>query len=405
MNTRYSHSELEALLADAESDLVLCKESLRGDAPQAIRQAVCAFANDLPDHRRQGVIFVGVDDSGRPTGLRVTDELLRQLADMKSDGNILPPPTLTVGKEMLQGQAVAVVTVQPSDSPPVRHRGTTWVRVGPRRAVASAQDERILNEKRRYRDTHFDAQPLPAAQLGDLLIGRFNDEYLPAAIDPEVLAANDRTVEERLAAAKMVLSAADPVPTVAGILALGRRPVDHLPGAYVQFLRIGGTEWGDDVHDEARCEGPIADQVRRLDDKLIGHNRVAVDFTSGPLEIRRPTYPLGALQQLTRNAVMHRAYEGTSAPVRVYWFDDRIEIMSPGGPYGVVTVETFGQPDAVDYRNPIVAEAMRVLGLVQRYGVGIATARRALRDNGQPPPEFEVRAELVRCTVWAGAGK
>ena len=223
MNTRYSHSELEALLADAESDLVLCKESLRGDAPRTIRQAVCAFANDLPDHRRQGVIFVGVDDSGRPTGLRVTDELLRQLADMKSDGNILPPPTLTVGKEMLRGQAVAVVTVQPSDSPPVRHRGTTWVRVGPRRAVASVQDERILNEKRRYRDPHFDAQPLPAAQLGDLLIGRFNDEYLPAAIDPQVLAANDRTIEERLAAAKMVLSAADPVPTVAGILALGRR--------------------------------------------------------------------------------------------------------------------------------------------------------------------------------------
>ncbi len=100
---------------------------------------------------------------------------------------------------------------------------------------------------------------------------------------------------------------------------------------------------------------------------------------------------------------MHRAYEGTNAPVRVYWFDDRVEIMCPGGPYGVVTVETFGRPDAVDYRNPIVAEAMRVLGLVQRYGVGIAAARRALRDNKQPAPEFEVRAELVRCTVRAGA--
>ena len=252
-------------------------------------------------------------------------------------------------------------------------------------------------------DPHFDAQPVPGAQLGDLLVGRFNDEYLPAAVDPDVLAANDRTIEERLAAAKMILSAADPVPTVAGILALSRRPVDHLPGAYVQFLRIGGTEWGGDVQDEARCEGPIGDQIRRLDDKLIGHNRVAVDFTSGPVEIRRPTYPLRALQQLARNAVMHRAYEGTNAPVRVYWFDDRVEIMSPGGPYGVVTVETFGRPDAVDYRNPIVAEAMRVLGLVQRYGVGIATARRALRDNAQPEPEFEVRAELVRCTVRAGA--
>ena len=103
MNTRYSRPELEALLADAEADLVEREESLLGDAPRTIRQAVCAFANDLPDHRRQGVIFVGVDDSGRPTGLAITDEMLRQLADMKSDGNILPPPTLTVGKELMQG--------------------------------------------------------------------------------------------------------------------------------------------------------------------------------------------------------------------------------------------------------------------------------------------------------------
>lgn len=167
-------------------------------------------------------------------------------------------------------------------------------------------------------------------------------EYLPAAVDPETLAANDRTPEQRLAAAKMIVSATEPVPTVAGILVLGKRPLDHLPGAYVQFLHIDGTERGDDVVDEARCDGMLSDLIRRLDDKLIAHNRTAVDFTSGPLEERRSAYPLDALQQLTRNAVLHRTYEGTAAPVRVYWFNDRIEIISPGGPYGIVTAETFG---------------------------------------------------------------
>ena len=126
--------------------------------------------------------------------------LLLQLADVKTDGNIVPPPTLTVGRHVLRGAPVAVVTVTPSDSPPVRHRGRIWIRVGPRRAVASAQDERILNEKRRHRDPHFDALPVRNAALGDLKLGRFEDEYLPAAIDPETLAANDRTLEERLAA-------------------------------------------------------------------------------------------------------------------------------------------------------------------------------------------------------------
>ena len=403
MTDAYSEDDLEAMMADLESDRVERKESLQGGSPARIREAVCAFANDLPDHRRPGVVFVGADDDGRPSGIEVTDELLRQLADVKTDGNIVPPPSLIVGKHHLFGQDVAVVTVLPSDSPPVRYRGRTWIRVGPRRAVASAQDERVLNEKRRHRDPHFDARPVYTAGLADLRVGLFKDEYLPAAIDPETLAANDRTPEERLAAAKMIVSAEDPVPTGAGLLVLGKRPLDHLRGAYIQFLRIGGNEWGGEVVDEARCDGPVADVIRRLDDKLIAHNRTAVDFTSGPVETRRSVYPLGALQQLVRNAVMHRTYEDTNAPVRVYWFDDRIEIISPGGPYGAVTAETFGHPGVVDYRNPILAEAMRVLGLVQRYGFGIPAARRELLINGQPEPEFQVEPNRVQCIVRAEA--
>ena len=404
MTDAYSEDDLEAMMADLESDRVERKESVQGDSPARIREAVCAFANDLPDHRRPGVVFVGADDDGRPSGIKVTDELLRQLADVKTDGNIVPPPSLIVGKHHLFGQDVAVVTVLPSDSPPVRYRGRIWIRVGPRRAVASAQDERVLNEKRRHRDPHFDARPVYTAGLADLRVGFFKDEYLTAAIDPETLAANDRTPEERLAAAKMIVSAEDPVPTVAGLLVLGKRPLDHLPGAYIQFLRIGGNEWGGEVVDEARCDGPVADVIRRLDDKLIAHNRTAVDFTSGPVETRRSAYPLGALQQLVRNAVMHRTYEDTNAPVRVYWFDDRIEIISPGGPYGAVTADTFGHPGVVDYRNPILAEAMRVLGLVQRYGFGIPLARQELLKNGQDEPEFRIEPNGIQCRVKANSG-
>ena len=402
-STRYSDAELTAMMADLESDLVERKESLRGDAPVKIRQAVCAFANDLPDHRRPGVVFVGARDDGRPAAGTVTDQLLLQLADIKTDGNIVPPPTMTVEPRVLDGARVAVVTVWPSDSPPVRYRGRIWIRVGQRRAPAAAQDERMLNEKRRHRDPHFDARPVRAAGLADLGLARFQEDYLPAAVDAETLAANDRSPEERLAAAKMIVSAEDPVPTVGGILVLGRQPQDFLPGAYAQFLRVGGTEFGDPVTDAEVCRGAIADVVRRLDDKLIAHNRTSVDFLSGPVEIRDSTYPLEAVKQLVRNAVMHRTYEDTNAPTHVYWFDDRIEINSPGGPYGAVNAGNFGQPGVVDYRNPIIAEAMRVFGLVQRYGFGIPAARRLLRAAGHPEPEFRVDPSWVHCTVRARA--
>ncbi|MEO6596841.1 MAG: ATP-binding protein [Planctomycetota bacterium] len=386
-------------MTDLESDCVERKESLSGDAPSKVREAICAFANDLPDHGRPGSVFVGVHDNGTPSGLHISDELLRQLADVKTDGNIVPPPTLTVRKHHIQGAEVAVVQVWPADSPPVRYKGRVWIRVGPRRAIASAQDERVLNEKRRHRDQHFDSQPVPTATIADLGRRRFEEDYLPQAFHPEVLAANDRTYEERLAATKMISSTAVPLPTIAGILVLGVRPRDFLPSAYVQFLRVAGTQWGDPVRDEAELDGAIADIVRRADEKLAAHNHTAVDFTSTPQEVRSPTYPLPALQQLVRNALMHRTYEGTNSPVRVYWFDDRIEVISPGGPYGVVTAATFGQPGVVDYRNPILAEAMRVLGIVQRFGFGIPTARRLLQQAGHPAPEFQVEPNWIRCTV------
>ncbi len=400
MHLAYSDDELEIILADIESDLVERKESLSGDAPTKIRQAVCALANDLPGHARPGVVFVGETDNGNPTGLEITDELLRQLSDIKTDGNTVPPPTLSVQRRNLHGADVAVIIVQPSDSPPVRYRGRIWIRVGPRRDIATAQDERILNEKRRYGDAPFDAQPLATATTdGDLDLRRFEEEYLPQAVSREVLESNERSVPERLAATKMIATAEDPVPTVTGMLVIGTRPQDFLPGAYVQFLRIAGTTLADEIVDEARCDGPVVHMMRRLDEKLKAYNHTAVDITSGDTDRRHSTYPLPALQQLVRNAVMHRTYEGVHAPVRVYWFDDRIEIMSPGGPYGGVTIENFGQPGVVSYRNPNLAEAMRAMGLVQRYGVGIPIARQKLNENGQPEPVFDVDPNWVNCTV------
>ena len=146
----YSDDQLAAMMTDVESDLVERKQSLDGDAPNAVREAICAFANDLPNPGRPGVIFIGVRDDGTPTGIEINDALLLRLAHCKSDGNILPLPTMTVAKRNLHGADVAVVTVAPADSPPVRFRGRIWTRTDPRRSLASAQDERILNEERRY---------------------------------------------------------------------------------------------------------------------------------------------------------------------------------------------------------------------------------------------------------------
>ena len=388
--TTHSDEGLIQLMDAGESTRVEFKESLGGSAPRMIREAVCAFANDLPDDRRPGVVFVGVRDDGTSTGLTVSDGMLIRLANMKTDGNIVPPPSITVRKLLLPGGEVAAVTVQPSDSPPVRYQGRIHVRIGPRRSIATAQDERVLNEKRRYRDIPFDIQPIPSSTLEDLSLLQFGNEYLPQAFAPDVLKANDRSVEEQLAATKMIASLDDPTPTVLGMLVLGSRTLDYLPGAYVQFLRIAGNDLTDPVSDEEAISGTITDVLRRLEEKLNSHNRTAVHFASGPVERRISTYPIGAIQQITRNAVMHRSYEGNNAPVHVYWYDDRIEVMSPGGVFGTVTEDNFGQPGITAYRNPNLAEAMKTLGYVQRFGIGIALAKSLFAEAGHPAIEFQV---------------
>ncbi len=390
--------ELEGLLFDLESDRTERKQSVA--ERDKIRQAICAFANDLPNHGLPGVLFFGVSDNGECAGLPITDELLLTLSAMRSDGNIVPLPSMTVQKRNLRGCDIAVVVVEPSGAPPVRYQGRVWVRVGPSRAVATPDEERRLTEKRRALDLPFDIRPVSNATVDDLNFDLFERTYLPASVASEILAQNQRTLEEQLASLRLVVWQGDrPVPTVLGILVLGKDPPSFVPGAYVQFLRLDGTELTDPVKDAAEISGPAPEMLRMLEEKLEANLQTARDFVSSRVEIAQPDYPVVALQQLARNAILHRSYEGTRSPVRISWFEDRIEILSPGGPFGLVTRNNFGEPGVTDYRNPYLAEAFRNLGYVQKFGIGIALARREMEKNGNPSLELQATDTHVLAVI------
>ena len=397
----FTDSQLLEMLDDIESNISERKRSFKGDTPDTARQAICAFANDLPGSNKPGVLFIGAMDDGTPSREPITDELLRNLADMKTDGNILPLPVMTVEKRLLKGAEMAIITVLPSDMPPVKYNGRIWIRTGPRRAIASEQDERILNERRRSKNLPYDLYPIPTADVSDLSRVVFEQEYLPNAYAPDVLDENNRSYEERLASCKMIVSPTDTTPTVHGLLTIGKNPQAHLPGAYVQFLRIDGTQLADAVIDEEMIGGSIAEMIRRTTEKLKAHNRRAVDVTSGDKHKIFESYPMTAIEQILYNAVLHRTYEHTNAPIRVHWYNDRIEIISPGGPYGNVTPDNIGQPGITDYRNPNLGATMKTLGYVQTFGRGIPIARVEMKRNGNPEPEFVANQSIVTCIMRA----
>ena len=175
---------------------------------------------------------------------------------------------MTVQKKTLHSCEMAVVTVQPSFAPPVRFEGRVWIRVGPRRAVASHDEERRLSEKRRAGDLPFDITAVLPALLDDLDVDLFSKIYLPAALAPDVLTSNNRTVEQQLSALRFATpTGTQPQkPTVLGVLVVGKDALGYVPGAYIQFRRIEGTELTDAIKDQKEISGPLPEMLKGLKD-------------------------------------------------------------------------------------------------------------------------------------------
>ena len=391
----YSDAQLESLLSEGESDHVEWKRNAKDRG--GICRNICAFANDLVDAGKPGVIFVGVENDGSCAGIHIDDALLRTLAQMRGGGNILPLPTMTVEKKTLAGCEIAVVQVEPAENPPVRYEGRVWVKVGPTTQQASAEEERRLSERQQARNLSFDMRPVAGASLDDLDKDYVKRQYLPYAIAQDVLEHNKRPLRRQLRSLRLMTG---DIPTWGALLGMARDSQAWRPGAYVQFLRIDGRELTDPTRDRKELTGKLGDILRQLNDLLALNVSVRTEVASVPRERRYPDYPVDALRQFAWNAIMHRQYDGTNAPVRIYWYSDRVDIENPGGLYGQVSKENFGKGDT-DYRNPLVAEIMSNLGFAQRFGMGVPLARDALEKNGNPPPEFEFDPVRVLVTVKA----
>lgn len=388
-----TESRLLELLADLETDRVERTESVSNT--DKFCEAVCAFANDLPGHRQPGYLMIGVKDNGSLSGLSVSDELLRNLGGIRSDGHVLPQPALTVTKYLLPAGEIAVVEVQPSDLPPVRFKGRVYIRVGPRKAIANEQEERLLSERRVAQARSFDARPCTEAKIDDLALGQF-DAYRREVIDSETIAQNHRSVELQLASLRLY-DADRTNPTHAGLLLFGKNPRFFLPGAYIQFLRLPGLSLTEIPVDQAEISGDLTSALREMENRIRALIQTSMHAVNGLAERLQPDYPEWTLRELLMNAVMHRNYDSNS-PIRFYVFSDHIEIQSPGGLYGEATAENF--PTRNSYRNPVIAEAMKSLGFVNRFGYGVQRAQSLLAQNGNPPAEFEFDQHSVLVKIY-----
>jgi len=145
-----------------------------------------------------GYLFLGVLDDGTVQGLNVTDNLLKDIAAIRTDGNIQPQPSMVVEKISLPEGDIVMVEVQAHIFPPVRYKGRVWIRIGSRKAIANEADEHILLEKRAANIKTFDATPCFDATIDDIDQQVFKHDYLPKAIPDDVNEGDKRSIKEKM---------------------------------------------------------------------------------------------------------------------------------------------------------------------------------------------------------------
>ena len=375
---------LQKILSDTESYHI--EKTVATDNMDKFSQAICAFSNDVADSKKKGYLIIGVRDNGELAGLQVDDKLLLQISNIRTDGNILPQPVMTVEKFSFTQGDVLVVEVTPSQVPPVRYRGRIWVRVGPRKSIATEAEEKLLTERRLSNIRTFDAMSCLGTTLEDLDITLFKKEYLSKAVAEDILQEDKRTIEEQMASLGLY-DLRYQCPTNAAIVLFGNNPERFLHGAYIQYVRFKGLDRAGDIINEHKFSGNLCKVLPRID--VFVETSIAQKRPIPISVLREKTvskYPYWATRELLMNAIMHRDYE-SNAPVAFYEYDDRIEIQNAGGLYGKVSANNF--PNVSDYRNPFIAEAMKVLGYVNRFSRGVYRVQKELEENGNGKASFD----------------
>ena len=122
-NINLTAEKVQKMLTDLESEQI--ERTISTTDFNKFAQVVCAFSNDLPNTALNGYLLIDVHDNGTLSGLKANDQLLQSLGGLRSDGNILPQPVMSVSTFSFKDGDVVVIEVQPSSFPPVRYKGRT----------------------------------------------------------------------------------------------------------------------------------------------------------------------------------------------------------------------------------------------------------------------------------------
>ncbi|MCP4664690.1 MAG: hypothetical protein GY856_55625 [bacterium] len=355
-----------------------------------IAKAVVALANT-----GGGVVVVGAEDDGAPSGigtLQQADALMRQISQVCRDA-VQPAIVCKLIKVRVDDETLLVVEV-PAFAPerPYAAGGKYYVRDANRsREATRAELIRLLQST----DLHYDEQPVAGATL---------DELDLAAAQKLLAKAFEAPREDQVVPYLRALRCLNPenVPSVCGLLFFGLEPQRWLLDARISAVRVPGTEPRLELSDRQEITGTLTEQLagaRAFFDRHLSHPAQVAGWD----RVEEPLLPDEVLREAVLNAVAHRDYQPASQ-VRIFFYDDRIEVINPGELLNRLTVESIRLGGISQKRNPLIASLLARLDQRENLGYGIPEMFRSMRQHGRPEPEIDVSAGHFRLVLRFGAG-
>jgi len=375
-------------LWDRESGAL--KSLSRRTVRDIIAEYIAAFAN-----ADGGTLVLGVEDDGTPSGHNYTEEALSGFIEVPVS-RLRPSVNIRSQRMMVEGHELIIMDVpMSSDAIMVNGNGFPY-RAGDQ--VIREPQEVINGRKQAYRRIGYEQRICPDATTDDL--------DLDLAL--RFLAHSTwkgRPVEEILAAYGLIhWKTGHMAVTNAALLLFGKRPYTRWhPRAGVRFFRVNGSErkYGKDrnVVQLPRLEPPLAVMIEEAYHMAAGQIRKSEKLHS--LFFREmPEYPTFAWQEALVNAVAHRDYNDQGREIEVTFFENRMEILSPGDLTPPVTLEALQRRMSIHAsRNPLLVRVLADAGIMREEGEGIPRIFEEMEESLLNPPMFDAKGTAFIITL------
>ena len=332
----------------------------------SLGQEMVAFSNS-----GGGAIFIGVSNDGTFSGLRREDMgRLNQLVSNAASQQVRPPINpQTENIAAPNGLVMQVVVPDGMSKPYMDKNGVIWVKSGSDKRKATSREE----VQRLYQSAgliHGDEIPVSGMTMSDLDLDYFRSFFEKNFGEP--LEQQDAALPQILHNMNLMK---DGLLNISGALLFAKNPSYRLPVFIVKAIAFPGNEIHETNYLDSRdISGKLADVFHQSMSFVLGN----IHHVQGDQDVNapgQPEIPSIVLEELLANALIHRDYF-VSAPVRIFVFDNRVEVISPGHLPNNLTVENIKSGNS-NIRNPILASFATKILPYRGLGSGITRALRA----------------------------